>query len=93
MPIRPNPTIRGPGTAMSTGEIEAGGDELVQFNVRIHPEARRRLRIAAAESDRGIEEIVREILYPSLGFTPGRPTPPQSIHPPGSETGACLKRI
>jgi plasmid stability protein len=43
-------------------------DELVSLSIRVHPDARRKLRIRAAEEDRNIEEIVRALLYPELGL-------------------------
>lgn len=43
-------------------------DEIVNFTIRVHAEARRQLRIRSAVSDVSIEEIVRGLLYPALGL-------------------------
>jgi plasmid stability protein len=43
-------------------------DTVVNFTIRVHAEARKKLRIRSAESDASIEEIVRGILYPALGL-------------------------
>lgn len=43
-------------------------DVVVNFTIRVHAEARKKLRILSAESDISIEEIVRGFLYPALGL-------------------------
>lgn len=43
-------------------------DDVVQLSIRIHFEARRQLRIRSAEEDIPMEEIVRSLLYPTLGL-------------------------
>lgn len=41
--------------------------DLVNLTFRVHPEARRQLRIKAAEEEREMEVILRSFVYPGLG--------------------------
>lgn len=40
----------------------AGSDEKVSMTVRVHPDIRRRLRIAAAEDERELQDIIAEAI-------------------------------
>jgi len=54
--------------AVSTAKKTRRATEFVNLTIRIHYEARRQLRIRAAEEDRNIEDIVRSLIYPKIGM-------------------------
>lgn len=56
------------GRAAARARERRATDGMVQLCVRITPQARTELRIKAAREERGIEEMVRHLLYPRLGL-------------------------
>lgn len=50
------------------GKSADGPIELVNLTIRIHREARKQLRIRAAQEERNIEDIVRDLVYPKIGM-------------------------